>query len=196
MMAFVAVGRGEDELLGCSALVVSGLKLTRHSRGEPVVVLRVDPEHRQVAVLVCRFAERPVGADQSAKIAVMLVPVATSAAGEVDGRLERRRRICGERDLGEAAGRDAHADHCPGIDLGQSLAILDHGAKIVGAGVSGVFEAAASGAAAAGVAVALAAGAAVSAARDDDGDVAAAGEPHRLAKLCPRRYVGALLLFV
>ena len=52
LVAFVAIGRGEDELLACAALVVGGLKLLGHRGSKPVIVLRVDPKHGQISVLM------------------------------------------------------------------------------------------------------------------------------------------------
>ena len=126
----------------------------------------------------------------------MLVAVSAAAAGEVDGRLECWWRICGERHLSEASGRDADANHRFRVNLGQSLAVFDDRAKIVGACVACIFKAAASGATSAGVAIALATRAAVSAPRDNDSKIAAAGEPHRLPKLRPGRHAGALFFLI
>src|SRR5277367_3499059 len=106
VMALVTVRRGENKLLRSSAPVICRLELPGHRRRKPVVVLRVDPEHGQVAVLFRSSAKCAEGGYQVVEVAVELVAVAASASGKIDRGLQLRGWISRESHLGESSRRD------------------------------------------------------------------------------------------
>src|SRR5580658_8678964 len=94
MVSIISVGRSQYELLHAAAASVGSFKLACHDRRKIVVILRVDPQHRQISMLVRALAERAEGASYAIQIAVVFVAIATSATRETDGSLKTFWWIC------------------------------------------------------------------------------------------------------
>src|SRR5580704_7323030 len=101
MVSIVFIVRSHYELHGAAAAGVGSFELLCHHRRKIVVILCVDPQHRQISVLVCSLAERAESANDATEIAVVLVAIAASATCETDGSPETFWRICDQGCLGK-----------------------------------------------------------------------------------------------
>ena len=106
MVSIISIRRSQYELRHAAAAGVGSFKLPCHYRRKIVIIFRVDPQHRQISMLVRSPAERAKGAGYATKIAVVLVAIAASATRETDGSLETFWRISNQRHLRKPSGRD------------------------------------------------------------------------------------------
>ena len=116
-MAVISVRRRHHQLIRPSACSKRLIKLMRHLRGKPVVVLRVNPEHRYSRLLSEVLKRR----HEPSKIAVVLFAIAAPTSRKADRRFQPCRRIRRQRHLRKPSRRHTRTYNRACIHLWQLL---------------------------------------------------------------------------